>query len=214
MLLLLGHGFPSGLGLSGVILPKKPPCFAIPFFEPYWFPYGPPTHLPRTVFIQDICNSQVATFARLELDAQAKTISAKHIKTLAVASGEYDISIDEMDELDSPVVLGSLERLYAFAESFQSVQIGHSTPLRERFARQRRPKSSLPSSPSHENVESDGSHFTNLELARFQRDRQWCLVTLRECFGSLGQHNRALAVHWLQMTKAMLKNEGILESTD
>ncbi len=214
LFLLLGHGFPSGFGLSGVIIPKKPPCFAIPFFEPSWFPHGPQIHVPRTVFIQDVCNSQLATFAGVELDSHAKTIPAKYIKALAVASGEFDIATDDADESDSPIFLGSLEKLYAFAESFQSVQIGHSKPLRERLARQRRARNSLSSPTPRQNIESEGSPFTNLELARFQRDRQWCLDALRACFDSLDQHNRILAVQWLQMTKQMLRKEEILESTD
>ena len=41
-----------------------------------------------------------------------------------------------------------------------------------------------------------------------------CLTVLRSCFDSLQQHSRALAVDWLEMTKADLKSEGILESTD
>jgi hypothetical protein len=212
MCLLLGLGFPYGFGLSGVILPKEPPCFGIPFFEVIWFPHQFPTDVPRPVFIQDVCNSHIATFAQMELDGYVRTISAKHIKTLSVASGEYDISSDTSQDISSPVMLAGLERLYAFAESSQSVQIGHQIPLRERLARNRRVRKNVPAVSS--NAESDGNHFTTLELARFQRDRLWCLETLRACFGSLQQHNRVLAANWLQMTKTTLKSEGILESTD
>lgn len=213
-MLLLLRQFPFGFGLSGVIVPKKPPCFAVPFFESHWFPHEPPTHLPRLVFTQDVCNSEVTAFARYELDESVKTISAKYIKSLSLESGEYDMSDYGWGELDAPVFLASPQRLYAFVESPRIVRLGHMEPLRQRL-------SHLPMLQSHvavgmtiSNFESEGDDFTVLELARFQRSRQMCLDALRSCFGLLEQHNRALAVHWLEMTKGSLKSEGILESSD
>jgi hypothetical protein len=214
MLHLLGQ-FPFGFRLSGVILPKmSPPSFAIPFFESHWFPHEPTTYLPRSVLIQDICNSQVTAFARVELDESVKTISARQIKTLSLESGEYDISHLGWGEFDAPVFLTSSKRLYAFVESPRIVRLGHMEPLRECLSHlpmlQNNDAKRFPIS----NFESEGNHFTILEIARFQRSRQNCLDALRSCFGLLEQHNRSLAVHWLEMTKGSLKSEGILESTD
>ena len=214
MLLLLGSPFSHGFGLAGVIVPKRPPCFAIPYFEPHWFPLERPRPLPRTIFIQDVCNSEVNTFARFRLEEPAKTIPAKHIKSLSVSSGEYDISPIEWEDFDTPVFLSNLDRLYAFAESFEMVRVGHRDPLRQRLANSNYAQSCKDKFLGNANSESEGNHFTLLEFARFQKDRQMCLTVLRSCFNSLQQHNRALAVDWLEMTKSDLKSEGILESTD
>lgn len=214
MLLLLGNPFSHEFGLAGVIVPKRPPCFAIPYFEPHWFLHDRPHPLPRTVLIQDVCNSEVNTFARFRLEESAKTISAKSIKSLSVSSGEYDISSPDWEELDTPVFLSSLERLYAFAESSKTVRVGHMEPLRRRLATSPFAQDCDQRLEPNKNFESGENQFTLLEFARFQRNRQMCLTVLRSCFDSLQQHSRALAVDWLEMTKADLKSEGILESTD
>ena len=215
MLLLLGHAFPFNFWLSGVIIPKRPPCFGIPFFDPSWFPHDPSPPIPRTVFIQDVCGPQLTTFAKVELDENVKTIPANRIKTLSLESMDQDVSLYDWESTGSPILLTSLERLYAFAETIDSVRMGHLNPLRTRLSTQSRAGGGTPLNLSTTGfVESGENHFTSLELARFRRDRALCLSALNACFASLEQHNRALAVLWLQMTKADLKNDGVLESTD
>jgi hypothetical protein len=213
MFLFLGP-FPVSFGLSGVIVPKRPPCFAIPFFEEVWFPREPPTDHPRTVFIQDVCNPDVQSFVRFRLESMVKTISRTFFKTLSVESGEYDISNNDWDGFDIPMYLTGRQRFYAFAESLEVVRIGHREPLRQRLFQRTVLRDKGKKGASYAKFESEGDEFTLLELARFQQSREMCLDAVGSCFALLEQHNRALAVHWLEMTKDDLRSEGILESTD
>jgi hypothetical protein len=213
MLLLLGNAgdpfFPFAFRLAGVIVPKSPPCFAIPYFDYFWWHGRPLIHS----VIQDVANEQVVSFARVSLEVHVKTIKAKHIHSVVLASGEYSLPRFERMDDEPPMVLNSFARLFAFADSFESVLVGHLEPLRRRLSQKLQPVSLARGAENKSNY-NDDSAFSMLEMARFCRDRNACLTSLKTCFESLGQHNRALAVHWLKMTKDSLKIEGILESSD
>lgn len=213
MLLLLGNvGDPFFLfafRLAGVIIPKAPPCFAIPYFDYFWWHGHPVDHS----VIQDVANEQVVSFARVSLDGPVKTIKAKHIHSVVLESGEYSLPRFERMDDEPPMLLNSLARLFAFADSFESVLVGHLEPLRRRLSQKLQPVN-LAKGVDNKSNYNDESTFSMFEMARFCKDRNACLNSVKLCFESLSQHNRALAVYWLKMTKDSLKGEGILESSD
>ena len=213
MLLLLGHSFPFGFCLSGVIVPEKPPCFAIPFFDSVRFPHKSADYA-QVVFIQDVCESDVITYVEYRLEESEQTILSKHIKTICVDSGDYDIRSSESSEIDRSIILDSRQRLYAFAESSNVVRVGFKEPLGRCLARTISRNMGVAAAVPLQDYESKSDHFMKLEIARFQKSRSLCLDALNDCFGSLADCDRSLAVHWLKMTKENLKVEGILEGTD
>ena len=214
MILLLENMHPSGFGISGVAMPFRPPCFAIPIFEPAWFPNRFPTSNPRTAYVQDVCNDQVTTFAECLVDEDTTFIEASKIKSLCFDSGDFKLPHSARKDTFFPMLMTGSQRLFAFAESEQEVILGHEEPLRTRLKAflQRTPVSQMQDLQSEN--QSEAGTFRLLEAARFCKDRVACLELIQVTFNILQRHNRTLAVIWMEMTKAKLKHEDILESTD
>jgi len=166
---------PLGIVIGGVIIPKSPPCFAIPFFEGPRLPLESSSDLPRDVLIQDVFNSESTDFAKITLDPSVRTISAKYIQTVSLESGDYDWA----GILLAPFIiwhkLVGQQRLYAFAESLRSVRVGTKEPLRKLLSHIPMLQANRDGADLYTDSESECTQFTLLELARFQRSRQMCI---------------------------------------